>query len=217
VARPDPTLAALGEQVARGAVAGRRDRYEQEVVTLIRAVHRLTRRRTYAEATVAEILEEAGLSTRAFYRHFESKDELLVAVFHYETALSVDQLAAAVSGADDAAAGFDRWVDWYLELVDDPRRLVRFMVLQQEHDRLSRLHGERMHALDLQRDAVLVSVLARGVADGSFPAADPERDAPVVHALVIGLLRRVAAGEASDSADVRRQLLRFCLPALRGR
>ena len=215
MARPDPALSALGEQVAKGSVAGRRDRYEREVVALIRAVHRLTRRRTYAETTVSEILDEAKLSTRAFYRHFSSKDELLVAVFEYETALVVDQLATAIDGAGDAAARFDRWLDWYLSLLSDPRRLSRFIVLQQEHDRLARDHRARMGRLDQRRDAVLVEVLALGVADGSLPGADPARDAPVIHALVTGTLRRVATGEKQDADEVRRQLRRFCDPALR--
>jgi AcrR family transcriptional regulator len=204
VARRDPALSALGEQVAKGAVAGRRDRYEREVVALIRAVHRLTRRRTYAETTVAEILEEAKLSTRAFYRHFSSQDAL-------------DQLAAAVDGAGDAAARFDRWLDWYLSLLTDPRRLARFIVLQQEHDRLARDHRTRMSQLDERRDAVLVSILQRGVEDGSLPGADPDGDAPVIHALVTGTLRRVAIGDGSDAAEVRRRLRRFCDPVLRER
>jgi AcrR family transcriptional regulator len=217
VARPDPALSALGEQVAKGAVAGRRDRYEREVVALIRAVHRLTRRRTYAETTVAEILDEAELSTRAFYRHFNSKDELLVAVFEYETALVVDQLAAAVSGAGDAAARFERWLDWYLSLLTDARRLARFIVLQQEHDRLARDHRLRMSQLDERRDAVLVQILQLGVEDGSLPGADPDDDAPVIHALVTGTLRRVATGDGWDADHVRRRLRRFCDPVLHGR
>jgi hypothetical protein len=184
VARPDPALAALGEQVAKGSVAGRRDRYEREVVALIRAVHRLTRRRTYAETTVSEILDEAKLAT-------------------------------AIDGAGDAAARFDRWLDWYLSLLSDPRRLSRFIVLQQEHDRLARDHRARMGQLDQRRDAVLVEILALGVTDGSLPGADPARDAPVIHALVTGTLRRVATGEKQDADEVRRRLRRFCDPALR--
>jgi AcrR family transcriptional regulator len=217
VARPDPALSALGEQVAKGTVAGRRDRYEREVVSLIRAVHRLTRHRTYAETTVSEILEEAKLSTRAFYRHFGSKDELLVAVFEYETSLVVEQLAATVDVAGDGSARFERWLDWYLSLLSDPRRLSRFIVLQQEHDRLARDHRVRMGQLDQRRDAVLVGILALGVEDGSLPGADPARDAPVIQALVVGTLRRVATGEEPEASEVRRQLRRFCDPVLRAR
>jgi AcrR family transcriptional regulator len=213
----DPWLAALGEQVAKGPVAARRNRYTREVVELIRAVHRLTRRRTYAETTVAEILNEAGLSTRAFYRHFQSKDELLVAVFEYETALVLEQLEDVVAGAEDAGEQFDRWLDWYLELLAEPRRLARFLMLQQEHDRLARDHRDRMGRLDRSRDAVLVAILARGVTDGTFPSAVPAQDAPVVHGLVMAFLRRVATGDDLAADEVRRQVRRFCEPVLGAR
>jgi AcrR family transcriptional regulator len=217
VAGPDPALSALGEQVAKGSVAGRRDRYEAEVIALVRAVHRLTRHRTYGDTTVSEILDEAGLSTRAFYRHFASKDELLVTVFDYETALVTDQLLAAVEDGTDAAARFERWLEWYLLLFADARRLSRFVTLQQEHDRLARDHRERMAALDARRDAVLVAILALGVADGSFPTAEPEADAPVIQSLVVGFLRRAATGESVELTEVQRQLRRFCAPVLGAR
>jgi AcrR family transcriptional regulator len=42
-------------------------------------------RRTGSEGcTVADVLEEAGLSTRAFYRHFASKDELVLAIYEHD-------------------------------------------------------------------------------------------------------------------------------------
>ena len=58
-----------------------RARYEREVEALVSSALRVMRRKGYAAATVADVLEEAELSTRAFYRHFHSKEELFLAVF----------------------------------------------------------------------------------------------------------------------------------------
>ncbi|HUZ56880.1 MAG TPA: helix-turn-helix domain-containing protein [Streptosporangiaceae bacterium] len=41
------------------------------------AMLRVMERHSYADAPVADILAEAGLSTRSFYRHFLSKDQLM--------------------------------------------------------------------------------------------------------------------------------------------
>lgn len=186
---------------------------DRQVAILIRAVHRLARHRTYREVTVAEILAETGLGTRAFYRHFGSKDDLLVATFAYETTLVVEQLSASMADEPSAAAQFERWIDWYVSMLSEPRRLERFMVLQQEHDRLIRGHRDRMIRLDRDRDAILVSILERGVADGSFPLAQPVDDAPIIHSLITGLLRK-AANEGEDPAETRRRFRRFCDPVL---
>lgn len=199
------TPATLGESA--GASEAR------EVASLIRAVHRLARNRTYREVTVAEILAETGLGTRAFYRHFDSKDELLVAAFVYETTLVVEQLSASMADEPSAAAQFDRWTDWYVSMLAEPRRLERFMVLQQEHDRLVRGHRDQMVRLDHERDAILVGILDRGLADGSFPLAQPTDDAPIIHSLITGLLRK-AANEGEDPAETRRRFRRFCDPVL---
>jgi hypothetical protein len=71
--------------------------------------------------------------------------------------------------------------------------------------------------LHRSRDAVLVAISTRGVGDGTFPSAFPAQDAPVVHSLVMGFLRRVATGDELTAEDVRRQVRRFCWPVLGGR
>ncbi|MGZ5363129.1 MAG: TetR/AcrR family transcriptional regulator, partial [Mycobacterium sp.] len=51
--------------------------------------------------SVAAILQRAGVSTRAFYRHFESKDELFLAMLRAETDLlaeRLDRICADVPG-----------------------------------------------------------------------------------------------------------------------
>src|SRR5947199_263952 len=58
---------------------------DTEERALVEAAHRAMRRNGFSGATVADILAEAGLSTRAFYRHFASKDELLLAMYRRDS------------------------------------------------------------------------------------------------------------------------------------
>jgi AcrR family transcriptional regulator len=50
-----------------------------------------------------QILDEVGISKTAFYKHFESKDELMVAVLDEQTARMQDELREAIArgGGDD--------------------------------------------------------------------------------------------------------------------
>ena len=60
---------------------------------------------------VAAILQRAGVSTRAFYRHFESKDELFLAMLREETdalAERLDRICRRVAGGP--AEQLNAWI-----------------------------------------------------------------------------------------------------------
>src|SRR6202050_5878896 len=69
-----------------GSRAGRPRRFEAEgeLRILLDAALAVMGRNGYVDAAVADILREADLSTRSFYRHFESKDQLLCALYRRE-------------------------------------------------------------------------------------------------------------------------------------
>ena len=48
---------------------------------LVNAAAEIVREEGIAAVSVARVLDRAALSTRAFYRHFDSKDALVSAVF----------------------------------------------------------------------------------------------------------------------------------------
>ena len=62
----------------------RRFESEDELRILLDAAMEVMGRNGYVDASVADILREANLSTRSFYRHFESKDQLLCALYRHE-------------------------------------------------------------------------------------------------------------------------------------
>ena len=61
---------------------------------------------------VAAILQRAGVSTRAFYRHFESKDELFLAMLRQESDALADRLDRIADEAPGAPVDqLKAWID----------------------------------------------------------------------------------------------------------
>jgi AcrR family transcriptional regulator len=173
-------------------------------------------RRTGAQRlTVADVLAEAHKSTRAFYRHFASKDELLLAIYEHERQGSIGDLRDRIAGAASAPAALRAWVDATLDLAYAPARARRTRVLAAEAKRLQGEHPEAFAEIAAAQLQPLVDALARGRADGSFPTAEPERDARTVHAVVWSLVEDELFGAGAMARDeARAHALRFCLPAL---
>jgi TetR/AcrR family transcriptional repressor of nem operon len=68
---------------------------------------------------VAEIMKAAGLTHGGFYKHFDSRDDLVAEAVEAAVAQSRAGIAEVIDGAEDPLAAF---VDWYLSPAhrDDP-------------------------------------------------------------------------------------------------
>jgi AcrR family transcriptional regulator len=138
-----------------------------------------------APVSVAAILDGAGLSTRAFYRHFASKDELFLAMLKRDSdavAWRLQRLADDTVGGPPAELAV--WVDYFLGLAYHPRRRAHVVVLDSDEVRLAKGYREASAELRSDREKILADILRRGRADGTFPLAEPDRDAAAIHAVV---------------------------------
>src|SRR5690348_8249997 len=61
--------------------------------------------------SVAEIMQAAGLTHGGFYKHFDSRDDLIAEAVDRTFAESQAATAAVIDGAEDPLAAF---VDWYV-------------------------------------------------------------------------------------------------------
>jgi len=68
---------------------------------LIRAAATVLERSGGDDITVQEVADEAGQSLRTLYQHFESKDDLLLAVFEEAMRRYAELIETAISGFDD--------------------------------------------------------------------------------------------------------------------
>lgn len=199
------------------AKAGRPRRFEaeDELRILLDAALAVMERNGYVEAAVADILREADLSTRSFYRHFDSKDQLLCALFRREAEAAAARLGAKVGAAPNPRAALDAWIDEILSFGHHRVKAARVSVLGSPAAMRAEGYAEEMrHATSLLM-APLVVVLAEGAAEGSFPLADPAGDAPLIQSVVWA-----AAGlnptrdKPAPRAEAASQVRSFCERAL---
>jgi AcrR family transcriptional regulator len=165
--------------------------------------------------SVAAILETAGLSTRAFYRHFASKDELFLAMLNRDShavARRLERLAKETPGGP--AAQLRAWIDYYLGLVYDPRRRAHIVVLDSDEVRLAKGYRDTSVGLRADRERILADILLRGRDDDSFPLAEPERDAAAIHAVADRAFAAPLQGVGLDQELLVGYVLDFALRAL---
>jgi AcrR family transcriptional regulator len=195
---------------------GRPRRYEaaEEQQRLLDAGFDVIRREGYGEATVAGILAEAGMSTRSFYRHFSSKDELLHALFRRDTEQFTTAVACRVEAAPAPAAGLRVWVDEILGFGFDRPRAERAAVLGSEAAMRSLAPGEVREALN-RLVLPLAEVLVAGNDRGDLTSADPAADALLISSLAWETASRIGEEPTQVAKERRRaEVLSFIGRAL---
>jgi AcrR family transcriptional regulator len=164
---------------------------------------------------VAAILDRAGLSTRAFYRHFESKDELFLAMLRQVAdALTerLDGIADRVPG--DPPAQLTAWIETMFALALEPQLRTHVIVIDSDEVRTAKGYRETRERLHADRERSLVLILQRGRHDGSFPLTDPHPDAVAISAVAARELTVSGPGSAEDLARSQARVIDFALRAV---
>ncbi len=182
--------------------------YREERESILRAAYRLIGRQRNSTTSVHEILAEAGLSTRSFYRHFASKDELILAMYRTDSERVAATLAVAVTRSTTPRAALEAWIDGNLAVVFDQRRSRHVATLTSPEvasaEGFAEAHREGMAS---QRES-LVSLLTEGRQYGAFPKARPETDALAIQAVVGVFMQAQIEGLVEhDRHEVRRIVL----------
>ena len=165
--------------------------------------------------SVAAILDTACMSTRAFYRHFQSKDELFLAMLRRDADAVARRLRRI---ADETAGGptaqLTAWISYILSLAYDPRRRTHAIVLDSDEVRVAKGYREASEELRAEREEILADILRRGRTDGSFPLAKPEVDAAAIHAVVDRAFAAPLLGMGPDHLEMVGYVVDFALRAL---
>jgi AcrR family transcriptional regulator len=204
-------------ETAPATRAGRPRRFESndELRILLDAALVVMERNGYVDAAVADILREADLSTRSFYRHFESKDQLLCALFRREADAAAARLRAKVDAAAKPRAALHAWIDEILCFGHHRVKAARVSVLGSPGAMKAEGYVDEMRHASEVLTAPLEALLREGAADGSFPLADPGADAPLVRSVVWAAAGLNPAREkATSRTEAARQVRSFCERAL---
>ncbi|WP_161232352.1 TetR/AcrR family transcriptional regulator [Streptomyces sp. SID4956] len=182
---------------------------------IIKAAYRCLDETGGGGASVSDILRTAGLSTRAFYRHFDSKDDLLLAMFRRDSERMLTELQGAAASAATPVDALRGWIETMLRVPSDKRRRRHVQILSSEGaQRAVGYAAERSRSMVAQ-EAALAQILHRGLRDGSFPWAEPEADARFIRAVIGQAFEDQMAPTASASAvEAADRVLDFTLRAL---
>ncbi len=204
-------------KAAPAARAGRPRRFEaeDELRILLDAGFVVMERNGYTDAAVADILREANLSTRSFYRHFESKDQLLCTLYRRDADAAAARLNAKVDAAANPRAALDAWIEEILSFGHHRAKAARLAVLGSPG--AMKAHG---YAAETCRASKLLmsplqTLLANGAGDGTFPLADPAGDAPLIQSAVWAAAGLAPFRDIPPSrTEAARQIHSFCERAL---
>ncbi|MEY2422082.1 MAG: hypothetical protein QOI95_2149 [Acidimicrobiaceae bacterium] len=192
-----------------------RTRNLSELDALLIAARDVLDERGYAGLRVEDVLREAGLSTRAFYRHFSGKDALFLALFEQESMRADLRLRARVEQPDGPVEAVREWIEAVLAVVYEPRLAKRALLFAGERGSLARRFPEEIDRLTRRQLEPLEAAIEAGRADGTFPSAHPANDARAIHHLCSGLINDRLYGATSLSrADAVALATRFALNAL---
>jgi AcrR family transcriptional regulator len=189
----------------------------EEVELLLGAAEDALADQGYAGLRVDDVLDAAGLSTRAFYRHFQGKSELFLALFDREMARARHRLAAKLASAPTPEAKVETWVAAMLALAYDSRLARRTRLSLVERHVIAREFPDEIGRCVRVMLAPLEEAIAEGRDAGAFPNADPEGDALAIHHLCTGLMtdRLLGIGGALSRDDAVALAARFALTTLR--
>jgi AcrR family transcriptional regulator len=208
----------VADELVERATGRARQKSAAEVEQLLAAAESVLAEGGYAHLRVDDVLAEAGLSTRAFYRHFQGKSELFLALFDREMHRADERLRAKVAAAADPEAAVRAWIGATLALAFEPRLARRTQLFLADRQMVaSEFPAEVARCVRLLLTPLEEAITA-GRDAGMFPGADPAADALAMHHLCSGVTadRLLDMGELTRAQAVE-LVERFALTTLKGR
>jgi len=103
---------------------------------LLEAAEEVFVRNGYEGAQLAEIASAAGRSKGALYGHFETKEDLFLALFEYRSKQNIDRFAQRIQGLANRRQRMEEFREFYAKLVDDrtwPILMLEFKLYAHRH------------------------------------------------------------------------------------
>ena len=185
-----------------------------EVELLIAATWTVAARTGSFEPSVRDILQEAGISTKAFYRHFPSKDELLLVALE---AGSLELVAFIEGRMARFAQPLDRiggWIEGFLQHVALREAAPRYIPSTLGVGRLATLHPDHFDRCQALLIAPLAREITGAVAQGAAHSPSPAKDARIIYGYTMDAIRRHLVHRIEPTSGTIRELVDFTYRAL---
>jgi AcrR family transcriptional regulator len=204
----------LVQRAITRAVADRYKAAAEDVDRIIEAAYRVIEREGRVELRLRDVLDEAGLSTEAFYRHFTSKDELLLVLLADGRHRLAAYLAHRMEKAGDPVDRIRSWIEGVLAQSVDPGAASRTRPFLTSLNRLAEQYPEELEQSVDELRTLLTDALTEATAAGQARSTDPGRDARAIYQLSISVMEAHILGASRPGTAERAHLVRFCLLAV---
>jgi TetR/AcrR family transcriptional regulator len=192
-----------------------RTRSVQQAKVIVDAARRLIREQ--GELTTQTLVKEAGVVLQTFYRHFASKDQLLLAVFEDMIAEDVARIEAVVRELPDPVARLHYAITSALATLGDEDVRIGPRFITAAHWRLHQIFPDEMDHATRPFAELVERELRDATAAGLLRATDPAKDAWLVMKLVMSVYHHDAFATTHEPvADIAEHLWGFCLAAFGG-
>lgn len=178
---------------------------EQQRQRLLGAARAELRRSDFGSVRVSDVVRAAGMSSRSFYDHFASKEDLLIALIHETGRDILAQLAEVFASVDGHVERVERALDAYLAaFAGTPLDLEKLG--ESASGRVQKLLRHYVREISARVQEQLERVHREGV-------IRRPPDPVVLEVLLLGLLglasRYVAEGRADELASLQPRLSAF--------
>ncbi|MFB6146198.1 MAG: TetR/AcrR family transcriptional regulator [Halobacteriaceae archaeon] len=169
----------------------------------------------YADLSISRIADEFGKSKSSLYYHYDSKDELLLALLEFAT----DRFEATVATeADDPDDELEQVIETLLplELDEEERQLQRVLIDLRSRSVTNDDFRAKFSSIDDRLVGTVRRSIDQGIDEGVFRDVDSTRVAEHIIALINGaMLERTTTDRENAAGAVRRSLSAYIDSELR--
>ena len=165
--------------------------------------------------TVKQLADRAGVALQTFYRHFGSKDELVLAVLEENVAQGVREMEAVAAGTTDPVEQLRDLIQAPIRMSTSPEAFRRLRFHARERQRLSERYPVDVEAVFAPYRELIERHIREVDRAGRYIANDAAHDADVVMRLVAVYAHAVGTGALPWSVEECATVLwEFCRAAL---
>ena len=196
----------LAQRAVDRSVGDLHAEYAEQIGRILEATYDLIERSGNVDPSLREILRETGLSTQAFYRYFQSKDELFLLLLDDGRRRILGYLEHRMQRASTPEDRVRAWIEGVLAQAANERAASRTRPFVANQERLAESFPEEQQAsVDL-----LVEQLAAAIA-ALAPGSDASRDAVAIYRLAFATLQHHLVHGTRPNAREIDHMVGFCL------
>jgi AcrR family transcriptional regulator len=214
IASNTPPARPRAMRAADRALDRKRVAYEEEIRKFVEAGFSLVRETGELEPKVEAIVSKAGLSNQAFYRHFSSKDEFLLAMLDEGICLLRSYLEHRIESSDTPLVRIRNFIEGLIAQAVDPDSAAATRPFAISRARLAERFPEEVRESEAQLTAVLAHEIEKAQKSGEMRNASPERDARLVYNLAMSWVERELVTSGPSDEDDANHLVAFALHGL---